>query len=362
MTLQSAKKMLFNYSQNFILFLKLAWKMFNASHSYGTYHRYVRRIARETIRHSLILNDGSIPERIFKKIRWYMVEAVIMGELLADLTDNPIKEKDRESLIYLGAIMALFDVIVDDFRLDRENINKLLYNTFSQAKLTLTDDITAIEKVYYLYLDKLRGTLEKEHWNIISDHIGMIKMQIKSNEQYSEDISEETVTSITIGKGGVSALICSAFLQQKSDSFSKAVYELGGFIQMMNDCQDIHKDTVAGIKTFVHFSRDFGEVFNRLNEQRIKSFQFIKTLEYSHDGRRRCLFDLNTMFIVIAYKLQRYAETCNYRLDFGAIAEMNSMDFRINPFSPNTVSECFWNILRFTYKNCESTPVFKYKS
>lgn len=352
----------FNYLQNFILFLKLAWKMFNASYSYGTYHRYVSRVARETNGQSLALNDGSIPERVFKKIRWYMVEAVIMGELLASLSDHSIKKKDKESLIYLGAIMALFDVIVDDFRLDREIINKILQNTFYPADKTLADNATAIEKVYYLYLDKLKGTIEKEHWNLISDHLGMIKMQMRSVEQYSKNLNEETITSITIGKGGVSALICSAFLKQKSDSFSKAVYELGGFIQMMNDCQDIHKDTVAGIKTFVHFRRDFGEIFSRLNEQRIKSFQLIKSLDHSYVGRSRCLFDLNAMFIVIAYKLQRYAEACNYRLDFSAIAEMNSIDFRINPFSPGAVSECFRKIQSFSFRNCESTPGFKYSS
>ena len=157
------KNMHYNYSQNFILFLKLAWKMFNANKTCGSYHRYVKRIARVTISQSRILNDGSIPERIFKKIRWYMVEAVIMGELLAALSDQTIKKEDKKSLIYLGAIMALFDVIVDDYRLDREKINKILHNTFSQVDITLTEDITAIEKVYYLYLNKLYLPLRRNN-------------------------------------------------------------------------------------------------------------------------------------------------------------------------------------------------------
>ena len=117
MSLQIVKKMHYNYSQNFILFLRLAWKMFNANNSFGSYHRMVSRVARETIRQSLMLNDGTIPERIFIKIRWYMVEAVIIGEMLATLTGHSVNKRDKESLIYLGAIMALFDAIVDDFRL-----------------------------------------------------------------------------------------------------------------------------------------------------------------------------------------------------------------------------------------------------
>jgi hypothetical protein len=328
--------------------------MFNANKAFGSYHSMVSRVARETIRQSQMLNDGTIPDRIFKKIRWYMVEAVIMGEMLATLSDQSVKRKDKESLIYLGAIMALFDVIVDDFRLDRNKTDELLDHTFSLTGITLTSNITAIEKVYYLYLDKLLNTIEKEHWHEISEHLGMIRMQMKSEEQYSKNITEESVTSITFGKGGVSALIFSAFLQQKGDSFRNAVYELGAFIQMMNDCQDIHKDTVDGIRTFVHFKNNFGEIAVRLDEQRRKCFAQIKSLDYPHKGRNEILFSLNAMFVVITYKLHRYARICGYRLDFRCIAAKDKTFFRTDPFSPASVSACFPKILRFDFESCES--------
>ena len=335
--------------------------MFNANNTFGSYHRYVNRVAGDTIRQSLMLNDGSIPERIYKKIQWYMVEAVIMGEMLACMTNIPISKRDRESLVYLGALMALFDVMVDDFRLDRDIIKKLLDNAFSPAVIIVTDDITAIEKVYYLYLDKLIATIDKEHLLKITEHLGLIKMQMESAEQYSKSISEESVTSITAGKGGVSALICSAFLHQRSDSFIKAVYEIGAFIQMMNDCQDIHKDTVDGIRTFVHFRNNFTEIAVKLDEQRRKCFALIKILDYPHKGRKEILFNLNAMFVVITYKLHRYAKICNYCLDFKAIAAMNRKDFRINPFSPSTVSACFMKIMRFEYDNPESGLFFRFE-
>lgn len=338
--------------------------MFNANNSFGSYHRMVSRVARETIRQSLMLNDGTIPERIFKKVRWYMVEAVIMGEMLAALSDHSVKKKDKESLIYLGAIMALFDAIVDDFRLPGAVVSRLLDQTFSPDGRVLSDHDTSIENVYFLYVDKLIATIDKEHLLAITEHLGLIKMQMKSEEQYSKTITEESVTSITIGKGGVSALICSAFLQQKSDSFRNTVYEIGAFIQMMNDCQDIHKDTVDGIRTFIHFRKNFGEIAEKLDGQRRKCFALIKSLDYPIKGLSRCLFDLNAMFIVIVYKLQRYSEICKYRLDFRAITEMNRKDFRIDPFSPATVSFCFMKIMRFEYNSVESVrlkvPVHEY--
>jgi hypothetical protein len=352
---------LHNYIRNFRMFLRLTWKMFHANNTFGGYHGFVKRTAKETIRQSHLLNDGSIPDRTYKKIQWYMAEAVIMGEMLARLADHSISKQDKDSLIFLGAIMALFDAIIDDFRLDRAAVLQILENTFSPVRGRPSPDATAVEKVYYLYLDKLTRIIEKEQWAEISDHLTIIKLQMDSAEQYQEEISEEMVIGITLGKGGVAALICSAFLPQKNDSFRKAVSELGGFIQMMNDCQDIHKDTVAGIKTFVHFRKNFRDIFNRLDEQRRKTFQMIKSLDCSCDGRSSTLFDLNAMFIVIAYKLQRYAEACNYRLDYKAISDIEKKEFRINPFSPRSVVACFGKIMRFDIENCDTTPVFKFE-
>lgn len=334
--------------------------MFNANNTRGSNHRYVNRVARDTIRQSRMLNDGTIPDRTFNKVQWYMVEAVIMGEMLARLSDHSVSKRDKESLIYLGAVMALFDIITDDFKLGRTTINRILENTFSTCGRPESNTETAIEKIYYLYHSMLLATIEREHWIEITEHLSIIKLQVRSDEQFRETISEEHVTGITLGKGGVSALICSAFLQQRDDSFRKAVFEIGGFIQMMNDCQDIHEDTVAGIKTFVHFRKDFSEIYAKLDEQRRKTFQMISSLDYSTNGRRYTLFDLNAMFVVIAYKLKRYADTCDYILDFNAISEMDKKKFRINPFSPRSFVYCSGKIIRFDPEDCEAMPVFKF--
>ena len=55
-----------------------------------------------------------------------MVESLFIGEILAKLTDHSITKKEKESLIYLGAIMALLDTIVDDFKLEKTVVVELL--------------------------------------------------------------------------------------------------------------------------------------------------------------------------------------------------------------------------------------------
>lgn len=289
-----------------------------------------------------------------------MVESVIMGEMLAHLADNPLKKCDRKSLIYLGAIMALFDVIIDDFRFGREIVTRILENTFSQNKSKPFLTGSAIEEVYYLYLDKLMDVINKEHWSEISEYLNNIKLQLRSEEQYTGNISEESVLEITLGKGGVSALICSVFVLPKNDQFRIAVFQIGGFIQMMNDCQDLYKDTVSGIKTFVHFHKSFEDICTELDNHRIKTFTTIKSLDYSRGALYKTLFDLNAMFLVIVYKLKRYSESCNNQLDFSIISEMDKKMFKINPFSLRTVIDCSPEILKFRFEECDTASGFKF--
>ncbi len=347
-------------SKNFRLFLKLAWRMYNANNTSGYYHRYVRKIAGEIINQSLNLNDGTIPERIFRKIQWYMVEAVIMGEMLARLADRKITERDRESLIYLGSIMALFDAMVDDFKLDVVRIRQILDYTFSYSGQPVAE--TAVEKIFYLYLERLLLKIEAEQWSEIAGFLGIIRSQIESAEQSGNTLSEENVTRITLEKGGVSALICSAFIRGKNDDYRNAVFQTGGLIQMMNDCQDLYKDTNAGIKTFVHFCGSFQDIFNRLNMQRINAFREIDSLELKLDDRYRTIFDLNAMFIVISYKLRRYADASNYLLDFDLIAKMDKNDFRTNPFSFRAFYDCTGRILSFNPFYYENVKAFKFSA
>ncbi|MBK9389899.1 MAG: hypothetical protein IPN68_06800 [Bacteroidetes bacterium] len=308
-------------SNNIRRFLRLAWRMYHANNTSGNYHRYVKRVAKDTISLSHALNDNTIPVRIFKKINWYMVESLIMGEMLARLAGKQVTDRDRQTLVYLGAIMALFDVFIDDFRFDRVRVLDILDYTFSTDR----------------------------------------PIKTVSDSQFGSDITEESILSITNGKGGVSAMICSAFLGQKDESFRKAVFETGGFIQMMNDCQDIHKDTVSGIRTFVHFCNNFTEIFTRMNEQRLQAFRALMLLDLPPERKSATLFELNAMFVVISYKLHVYSRACNYTLNYPAIREMDRKLFRINPFSLRAIISCVGPILEFDSTDLEAVPDFKFE-
>lgn len=335
--------------------------MYHANNTSGNYHRYVKRVAKDTIGRSHTLNDNTIPERIFKKINWYMVESLIMGEMLARLAGKTLSDRDKETLVYLGAIMALFDVFIDDFRFDRVRVLNILDYTFSTDRPIKKVSDTAIEKIYCLYFEKLLLIIEKDHWNEISKHLNIIKIQIESTRQFGDNATSEIVKDITLGKGGVSALICSVLTGQKDESFRKAVYMTGGFIQMMNDCQDLHKDTVSGIRTFVHFCKSFTEIFTRMNEQRVSTFRTLMLLDLPLERKSVILFDLNAMFVVISYKLHLYARACNYELNFPTIKEMDRNSFIVKPFSLHAIRACTGKILEFDFTDPEVIQVFKFE-
>ena len=281
-----------------------------------------------------------------------MVEMLFTGELLAKLADRSLNKKERDSLIYLGSVMALFDTLVDDYRLDEQSVHRLFNNVVSSENRSVPDTESSIEKIFYLYLDKLIITAEKERWLEMKKHFHLIGFQIQSDKQMEKNVTEEDVLQITRGKGGVSLLLCSALILTPSDLVDKAMYELGVFIQMMNDCQDIYKDTVDGIKTFVHFRKSYIEIADRLNEQRIMAFNEIKSLPFSYQGRYDIIFKFNAMYIVICHKLHKYADACSNKLDFKTIASMKKKDFMINPFSPGTVYACFPGIMKFDFRTC----------
>lgn len=327
--------------------------MFNANKTYGLYHIRVLNIAGPVIREAHKLNDGSVAPRVYKKIQWYMVETLVTGGMLGALAGKKPERKDIEIIVYLGAVMAIIDIVTDDYRIDRKVTEDILQRAFSGGDLEEYKEAAPVLKICILFLKKLRDAAGIELWKIISQSSDLINIQLNSGEQFSDEVTESVVNKLTIKKGGVSVLLCASVLRLEERQLLSALYETGGFIQMMNDCQDMHKDTVAGITTFIHFCRDFREILNKLNNQRVKVFRLINELSLPEHAKHRFLFDLNAMFIVITYKLHRYSEVCCNKLEFDTIRQIDKVEFRVSPFSLSAFAACTGKIVHFHF---EDTP------
>lgn len=326
---------------------KLSAKIFAANRENGAYHRHAQKIAQSQILQSARLNDGSVGEKIFKKTQWYMVSTLFMGELLAGLLGRKLTENDEKALVFLGAAGGLADALIDDYKLGKAQMLALLETDRSPGK-------TAIEKIYQLYLYSLMRCLSQEKTSRMKRHVNdLFHWQAESLKQFGTGLSEEQVEAITNGKGGLFLLLCVVVLSDEDSGLETAVYRLGGFIQLMNDTQDIYKDACDGICTFVSFKTGYSEVFSFLEEKKQACFRLIKALNYSKANKSRFLFCFYAMYIGIVFKLRHYTRLTSGNLDLKEISNRKKEDFRVATFSAGSLAFCIPKIMRFNYDTVE---------
>lgn len=326
------------YIVNTFYLLRFTLMAFQANREEGRYHQKVRRRAGALLRRSRELNDGSIPEKAYLKIQWYMVSTLFTGKLAAHLAGARLGPGGEEAYCRLGALIGLSDILVDDYRLPGARIEALLHQAGE----------TAIGQVFHLYYQALlqaagAGRAEALEKGMLQ----LIRFQHDSLRQFDAAISRAETEAATLGKGGASLQLCAALLPVRIDSLQQAFYELGGFIQAMNDAQDMHKDARDGVTTFVRFCSSFQEVQAYLEARRRACFRRFRALPLGRLRKGYFLFCFNAMHVLINYKLNHYARLCGGELDFAKIAAGNSRDFRTDPFSIRFVRACLGRILAF---------------
>jgi hypothetical protein len=348
------KKNRFSHLKNLMQLLGLSYHVYHANFTHGAYHKYVKRIALQTIRQSRELKDEHFPERNYKKIQWYMVNTLFMGRLLGRLIDCRLSRKEEEKFIYWGAVIALTDAVIDDFNYSRKDIENLFKGFVSNEKTDSPKKQSAIEQIFLLYWNKLREVVEKEKWEkFVTACERLLSWQLDSLNQKKAIMSEEEVQNITIQKGGTSIVLLLHLFPEARPELNNPMNELGGFIQMMNDCQDLHKDLQEGVTTFLHFKQNFTDIIEALDSQRIVAFRELKSLNIPDRKLSDFIFCFYAMFTGVLYKLQLYASYCQDSLDFNQLSQMPKEVFRINSFSFKAIRFCLGIILRFDYETCE---------
>jgi len=326
---------------NSVLTLKFVFKVIAVNRENGSYHSYVKKVAVNEIRKSHDLNDGSISKLDFLKIQWYMVTTLYLGELLTELRPNKLTKQEKKSLIYLGALIAITDLMVDDHQLTSEKLTELLSgNSFDHKHLS------PIERVFILYHHKLISNLSVEKAVIIQD-FAFRKPQIESQSQLKSDLTEEEVIENTTKKGGAALVLIASLLFDTTEPNEAAIYQLGVFIQYLNDSQDIYKDIKAGITTFVSYRTTFNEINKTLSEEFSKTIESFTKTNYSVKGVCHLLFYINALFTGVSYKVESYSKIAGEIIDIEKIRQMDKSIFNTNMLSLKSVEYCIPKIITF---------------
>ena len=326
---------------NSILTLKFVVKVIAVNRENGSYHSYVKKVAVNEIRKSYDLNDGSISILDFLKIQWYMVTTLYLGELLTDLRPKKLTKQEKKLLIYLGALIAITDLMVDDHQLTSEKLTELLSgNSFDYKHLS------PIERVFILYHHKLISNLSEEKAIIIQD-FAFRKPQIESQSQLKSDLTEEKVIEHTTQKGGSALVLIASLLFNITEPDKAAIYQLGVFIQYLNDSQDIYKDIKTGITTFVNYRSTFNEINKTLSEEFSITIESFTKTNYSEKGVYHLLFYINALFTGVSYKVESYSKNAGEIIDIEKIRQMDKSIFNTNMLSLKSVEYCIPKIITF---------------
>lgn len=339
----SANISVVRYLINIFFLLRFTLMAFQATRENGRFHRRVKRKASAVILQSRKLNDGTVSERAFLKIQWYMVSTLFMSKLIATLAGNRISQKEERAFYYLGALIGLSDILVDDYHLEGPWIEALLHSPGAGNN--------AIEKIFALYYQALLKEVETAKAARLKEGLlELVHFQIASLRQFDARINEQEIEAITRGKGGASLRLCAALFPTMKEQLQGAIYRLGGFIQYLNDAQDLPKDARDGVTTFIRFRENFQDAARFLGAERRATFGAFKAPPLAHWRRHYFLFCFHAMYVLILYKLSHYARVCRNRLDLEQIAGMRKEAFRVNPFSPVFVWACFGQIINFRPK------------
>ena len=201
-------------------------------------------------------------EQFFKSFKlYYYIFKIALPDLLTSIGG---KFNDKIVTNYITAAM-LYDAACD-VPSYKKYLKELDDFIMFRKKINPTDEYLTLFKES---IDYLQNVLDKETYDTFLNYIKIEHVsQIMSLYQHSDKlISKENLFKITLAKGGVTLMAGIYIMAPKTGKKEiKAIYELGGILQIFEDIYDIDEDLKIGIKT--------------LSNQRMIDFKSIKKLYF----------------------------------------------------------------------------------
>jgi hypothetical protein len=327
--------------KNVRLLTRFAKKARGVNNENGHYHSLVKKIAAQEFSIIHNMNDGSLDRLHLLKTQWYMATNLYLGEIIAGLRPQHLTASENRALIYLGALMAITDMMVDDFKFKTEKISLLLKGEFNDH-----GQLSVIEHAFIMFHNKLISNINKEKASFIQD-FSLRKPQIESKSQLNKVHSETVINEITRRKGGTAVLLTAALLLEITKKNQKAFYQLGAFIQYLNDSQDIYKDAKAGITTFVSYCSSFDEVNQKLSEEFSQTKALFHATDFPEKNIYELLFYIHAMYVGILYKNKDFAIRHGSAINLKEIRNLERKEHMVNIYSLKSFRYCFPKILLF---------------
>ncbi|HET8859440.1 hypothetical protein [Marivirga sp.] len=311
----------------------------------STYHREAKATIDKLTSSYDLESAEAIPLNFKLKLQWYMAECLYSCEKLNSLTDQTSNYKQRQSYLLSGALGAICDFIIDDIEMENEQIK-----TFKKPETEEKYD-NIVDKLYALFYHSFFNSLEESiKARAIQYYELLFDVQVRSKQQFNQNITQQEVDEICKAKCGYSILFLRSLVNGEiTEVEKKACYELGGFIQYCNDAQDLHKDLKKGLRTFASTRPNLETIANDIDKQKTIAYSLVKETPYQQKKIDDLLFSLHMMGIGIIAKLYRYHEICNNAYSHENLTMKNKEEIRPQLAIRKLIPYCFPRVIKYNF-------------
>lgn len=152
-------------------------------------------------------------------------------------------EAEKERYIHYFICSSLFDDFTDYELINEKQLEAISFQTNDYVPKSFD------EMVFLHSHRKLREYVKDKHRYDQVSH-ALFDAQMKSKQQHHATLNPDEIQQITFAKGGNSVLLCSFYLDEKTDENTyRCWYKIGTLIQLTNDLYDIYKDLQDHIST-----------------------------------------------------------------------------------------------------------------
>ncbi len=238
--------------------------------------------------------NGAFPKAdIYKihQIAWYI--SGIFGTALDLLRETPLNATETELLAYLGALTPLYDDFFDLALFSDNDIRTMTVAPFSYVPQQEEDRlfIEILRHVHNRVPDKKR---------FIDACSNVFNVQVEGRKQL-QNIGRDEIRDITYKKGGYTFLFYSSVLTHcYLPGEEEAIYNLGGWIQLLDDIFDIREDRNHLINTLPTTARDIDELISETKAQMNHTFTLFRNLAYPKRNTERFLY-LFYLYGIVAF-------------------------------------------------------------
>ncbi len=211
------------------------------------------------------------------RIAHYLFVNSITMQGFATLAGTPISESEQEAGWYLAAATPIADYLVDKEQCTFQQIEDMINDKYHHP-------LSGILRELYFHSKKLSG-----HQFLFDTYFQKTLMaQEKSLDQTDQNITTEELKTITWNKGGYALLLYRAALRTPLlKKEEKAIWHLGGLMQLHNDIFDLYRDLQGGIGTLPTTADSIRELRLLFDSEIAQCFNLFNAVPSSSVRRKR---------------------------------------------------------------------------